>query len=66
MQKQLGKIGTVRRNIYRNACPFCGGCKYQLILCTSGAEEDCGLSAWCSQCHRPGSFDENFGPVMWM
>ena len=32
MHKQIGKIGAIRREIDGNACPFCGGHKYQLVL----------------------------------
>jgi hypothetical protein len=32
MQKQMGKIGTIRRELHGNACPFCGGHKYRLVL----------------------------------
>lgn len=66
MQKQIGKIGTARREIRGKACPFCGGCKYQLVLRASDPEEESALFARCSRCQRPRSFDDNFGTVVWM
>ena len=32
MHRQVGKIGVIRRELRGRACPFCGGCKYQLVL----------------------------------
>jgi hypothetical protein len=66
MQKQLGKIGLVRREVCGKACPFCGCHKYQLVLRPSCASENSDVFARCSQCHRPRSFDDNFVNVLWM
>jgi len=66
MQRQLGKIGAIRREVQGKACPFCGGHKYQLVLRASCANEGEGLFARCSQCHHPRSIDDNFVRVLWM
>jgi hypothetical protein len=66
MHKQLGKIGTVRREIHGKACAFCGGYTYQLVLRGPGLEEESSLFARCSRCHRPRNVDESFGTVLWM
>jgi hypothetical protein len=66
MQKQIGKIGAIRREVRGKPCPFCGGHKYQLVLRATCTSENSGLFARCSQCQRPRSFDEDFGKVLWM
>ena len=66
MHKQLGRVGTVRREIQGKACSFCGGYTYQLVLRASGLEEESRLFARCSQCHHPRSVDDSFGTVLWM
>jgi len=66
MQKQLGKIGAIRREIQGKACPFCGGHKYQLVLRASCTQEEPGLFARCSKCHHPRSIDDNFVNILWM
>jgi cytochrome c2 len=66
MNKQVGKIGSVRRELRGKACPFCGGHKYQLVLrahTTPGTE---GIFARCSQCHRAKELDEALGRILWM
>jgi hypothetical protein len=66
MHKQLGKIGTVRREIHGKACSFCGGYTYQLVLRAPGLEKESSLFAKCSRCHHPRNIDESFGTVLWM
>jgi hypothetical protein len=66
MQKQVGKIGAIRRDVRGKACAFCGGHKYQLILRAQGATEGAGLFARCTQCHRPRGLDEDLGRILWM
>jgi hypothetical protein len=66
MNKQLGKIGTARREIHGKACPFCGGCMYQLVLRAAGDAEEFSLVVRCTRCHRPRRMDEDFGTVLWM
>lgn len=61
MKKQLGKIGTVRREIRGKACPFCGGYRYQLLVHSSTpSEEESNALARCIQCNRPRQFDDGF------
>ncbi|MCP9452695.1 MAG: hypothetical protein NNA23_08435 [Nitrospira sp.] len=61
MKKQLGKIGTVRREIRGKACPFCGGYRYQLLVHSSTpSEEESPALARCIQCNRPRQFDDGF------
>ncbi|MCP9455115.1 MAG: hypothetical protein NNA18_03275 [Nitrospira sp.] len=61
MKKQLGKIGTVRREIRGKACPFCGGYRYQLLVHSSTpSEEASDVLARCIQCNRPRQLDDGF------
>lgn len=66
MQKQLGKVGAVRRQIQGKACRCCGGHTYQLILRPSGTSEQVSLFARCTQCQQPRGLDEDFGKILWM
>jgi hypothetical protein len=66
MQKQLGKIGAVRREVQGKPCPFCGGYTYQLVLRTSSSTEEAGVFARCSSCQHPRRFNEDFWQVLWM
>lgn len=61
MQKRLGKIGTVRREIRGKACPLCGGYRYQLLVHSSTAPEEASdMLARCVQCNRPRQLDDGF------
>ena len=52
MQKKMGKIGTIRKELEGRPCPACGSPKYQLVLrCDQGAQGG-GLIARCSHCHQ--------------
>ena len=57
MEKEVTSVGTIRKELDGNACPFCGGGKYQLVLRsdaqTEARSEGSGLFARCSRCHRP-------------
>ena len=65
-QKQIGKVGAIRREVRGKACAFCGGHKYQLVLRAACTSVDTGLFARCTQCKRPRGFDDDFGKVLWM
>ena len=66
MHRQIGKIGSIRRELRGKACPFCGGFKYQLILRSNISPEHGRLFARCTQCHRPKELDEDLGRILWM
>ena len=66
MQKQLGKIGAIRREVHGKPCPFCGGYSYQLVLRASSTTEEAGIFARCSCCQHPRRFDEDFWQVLWV
>jgi len=66
MQKQVGKIGAIRREIRGKACTSCGGHIYQIVLRSSLTPEDVTLFARCTHCHRPRGIDKDFGKVLWM
>ncbi len=66
MQKQEGRIGTVRRNMRGNACSFCGSRTYQLVLRSSNQPQTGTLFARCTQCHRPREIDEDLCRILWM
>ena len=66
MQKHLGKVGAIRRDVQGKPCLFCGGYTYQLVLRTSSPTEEAGIFARCSCCQHPRRFDEDFLQVLWM
>jgi len=66
MNKQIGKIGAIRRELDGKPCPFCGGHKYQLLLRGSMQPQAGGLFARCSLCQRPRGIDEDLGRILWM
>ena len=66
MQKQVGKIGAIRREIRGKACTSCGGHIYQIVLRSSLPPEDATLFARCTHCHHPRGIDKDFGKVLWM
>ena len=66
MQKQIGKIGTIRRELQGNACPCCGGHTYQLVLRENNKPESDGLFARCAQYLNPRGLDESLGRILWM
>jgi hypothetical protein len=66
MHRQLGKIGSIRRELKGKACPFCGGYKYQLILRASSPSHDNRILARCIQCQRPKELDDDLGRILWM
>jgi hypothetical protein len=65
MQKQIGKIGAIRRELRGKACPICGGHKYQLVLRGNMAPQAGTLFARCTQCQRPRGLDEDLGRILW-
>ena len=66
MNKQIGKIGAIHRELDGKPCPFCGGHKYQLLLRGNMPLQAGGLFARCSLCHRPRGIDEDLGRILWM
>jgi len=66
MQKQLGKIGAVRRELHGKACPCCGSRTYQLVLRSDVPAPSGKLFARCTQCQRPRGIDEDLGRILWM
>jgi len=66
MHKQVGKIGSVRRELHGKACSFCGGQKYQLVLRSQSSPGNDGLFARCSHCQRAKELDEELGRILWM
>ena len=50
--KEIRKIGLNSRELADNACPFCGGHKYHLLLRWDMQPQADGLFARCAQCQR--------------
>ena len=65
-QKQVGKIGAIRRELEGKACPHCGWHKYQLVLKGNAASGEGGLYARCSHCQRPRSLAEDLQRILWI
>jgi|RhiMetdeSRZDD1v2_1073273.scaffolds.fasta_scaffold968929_1 hypothetical protein len=63
--KQLGKIGTIRRELVGKACSACGGRTYQLTL-HAGAPRIDGLAATCTHCQKARRLGEDLGRVLWV
>ena len=63
--RQLGKVGTMRREILGKACRFCGGRTYQLIF-HAEATSLAGLSARCTHCQRPRRLEEDLARILWI
>ena len=66
MYKQVGKVGTIRREVLGKACRFCGGRTYQLIIKLTGVKDSAGLSARCSHCQRSRKVSDDVGRILWM
>lgn len=65
MQKQLGKVGAIRREFEGKACPLCGGHSYQLVLRQHRPVQDSVL-AHCRTCQQPTGVHQQFGKVLWI
>jgi hypothetical protein len=63
--KQLGKIGMIRRELIGKACSGCGGRTYQLTL-HAGAPRIDGLAAKCTHCRKARRLGEDLGRVLWV
>jgi hypothetical protein len=63
--RQLGKIGLVRRELVGKACRACGGRTYQLTFNGGGAPVEC-LTARCTHCQKPRRLDNDLGRVLWI
>lgn len=66
MQKQIGKVGAIRREVRGKACTSCGGHIYQIVLRASPTPENAKLFARCTQCQHPKGIDHDFGKILWM
>jgi len=66
MQKQIGKVGTIRRNVDGKACAFCGCHQYQLRLPPAAKPGIVKLHAYCVQCHRQQAIGNNLSDILWM
>ena len=66
MQKQLGKLGPIRRNVHGMACFFCGSRRYQLVLRSVKETEVGHLVARCVQCHHSREIDDYLAHILWM
>jgi hypothetical protein len=64
MQKQIRKVGAVRRELPGNACLFCGGHMYQLVLLPNSQSQTGELFARCSQCQRTRRVDETLTQIL--
>jgi hypothetical protein len=64
MQKQMRKIKTIPRELQGNACPFCGGHTYQLVLRPETQFETGTLFARCVKCQRPRRVDEALTQIL--
>ena len=63
--RQLGKIGLVRRELVGKACSGCGGRTYQLTFNGGAAPVEC-LAARCTHCQKARRLGKDLGRVMWI
>lgn len=66
MQKQIGKVGTIHREVRGKACASCGGHTYQVRLSPGAQAGVIELLARCTQCHRANNIGDNLGNILWM
>jgi hypothetical protein len=66
MQKQEGKLRSIRRNLHGAACSCCGSRRYQLVLRSLKEAEVGHLFARCIQCHHSREIDDYLARVLWM
>lgn len=66
MQRQEGKIGSIRRNLYGKACTCCGSRTYQLVLRSDKLPQAGKLLARCTQCKRTREIGQDIGRILWM
>ena len=64
-ERQLGKVGRLRREIVGKACPICGGRTYHLLF-RSGAVSLAGISAECAHCHESRKLGDDLGRILWV
>jgi hypothetical protein len=63
--KQLGRIGVIRRELVGKACSACGGRTYQLTF-HAGASGGRSLAARCTHCQAARGLGEDLGRVYWV
>ena len=63
--RQLGKIGTMRRQLVGKACSSCGGRTYQLTFRSGELPAEC-LAARCTHCQKSRRLGEDLGRVLWV
>lgn len=66
MQKQVGKIGAIRRNITGKACTACGSQQYQLRLTPATTPGKVTLRAQCCQCAKRQRLTSSLNQIVWM
>lgn len=62
--RQLGRIGLVRRQLVGKACTACGGRTYQLTF-NCGSPAAC-LAARCMHCQKSRRLGEDLGRIYWV
>lgn len=65
-QKQMGKIGEIRRELEGKPCPSCGWHKYQLVIRGNVSAGQGSLFARCSHCQRPRSITADLQRILWV
>ena len=63
--RQLGKIGFVRRQLVGKACSACGGRTYQLTFHGGASPVGC-LAARCTHCQKARRLGHDLGRVLWI
>jgi len=53
MEKEIGSVGRIRKELDGKPCQLCGWEKYQLVLRSDARPEGGALFARCSRCHQP-------------
>jgi hypothetical protein len=63
--KQVGKIGTIRREVLGKACNSCGGRTYEITFHAGQMNID-ALLARCTHCKHPRTLGQDLGRILWM
>ena len=63
VRTELGKIGNVWRQVEGKPCTTCGWLRYYIEFRVKARQEEGGLVAVCSRCHRQREVERNIAKL---